>query len=150
MAQADGIDGVRIRSVQDLSDARGSLQHMIRSDDTEFFAGFGEIYFSITNPGVIKGWHRQRQQTNLLSCIKGRLRLVLFDDRDASPSRGQVQVVDCGDGARRLVRIPPGVVYGWQTLGDEPSILANCSSHPHDPATAEKIDPASGRVPYAW
>jgi hypothetical protein len=48
------------------------------------------------------------------------------------------------------VRVPPGVVYGWRTESDIPSILANCSSHPHDPAQSEKIDPASGRVPYVW
>lgn len=144
------IHDVRIKQVQDLVDARGSLQHMVRADETEFFSRFGEIYFSITNPGVIKGWHRQRLQTNLLSCISGRIRLVMFDDRDGSPTCGTLQIVECGDDARQLVRVPPGVIYGWRTLSEVPSILANCTSHVHDPAHAEKIDLISGRVPYAW
>jgi dTDP-4-dehydrorhamnose 3,5-epimerase len=150
VGEAVRIHDVRIKPIHDLTDARGSLQHMVRADDPDLFSGFGEIYFSITNPGVVKGWHLQHQQTNLLSCVAGRLRLVLFDDRAGSPSRGVVQAIDCGDGARQVVRIPPGIIYGWRTISEVPSILANCTSHPHDPAHAEKIDPASGRVPYAW
>jgi dTDP-4-dehydrorhamnose 3,5-epimerase len=144
------IDGVRIKDIHDLVDARGSLQHMVRADDTEFFTRFGEIYFSITNPGVVKGWHRQAVQTNLFSCVLGILRLALYDDREVSPTHGELQLIDCGDGARKLIRVPPGVIYGWQNRGRVPAILANCASHPHDPAQSEKFDPASGRVPHVW
>lgn len=150
MVTATTIEGVKLKPIHDLVDARGTLQHMVRADDTEFFSGFGEIYFSSSNPGIVKGWHRQSMQTNLLSCIQGRLRLVLFDDREGSATRGKVQVVEFGDGHRTLVRVPPGVVYGWKNDTDQPALLANCTDRPHDPASAEKIDPASGRIPYVW
>jgi dTDP-4-dehydrorhamnose 3,5-epimerase len=144
------IDGVRVRDLREVSDDRGSIQHMVRADDADFFSRFGEIYFSITNPGVVKAWHRQRIQTNLLSCISGVLQLALYDGREGSPTRGALQLIDFGDAARKLVRVPPGVTYGWRNPGERPAILANCASHAHDPSQVEKIDPASGLVPHAW
>lgn len=144
------IDGVRIKEIREIVDARGSLQPMIRADEADLFTRFGEVYFSITNPGAVKAWHRQAVQTNLLSCVSGNLRLVLYDDREGSPTHGELQLIECGDSARRLVRVPPGVIYGWQNRGAVPAILANCASHPHDAAQFEKIDAASGRVPHVW
>lgn len=144
------IDGVKIREIREIADARGSLQHMVRADDADFFSGFGEIYFSITNQAVVKAWHVQSIQTNVLSCIHGTLRLALYDDREGSATRGELQLIEFGDRARKLVRVPPGVIYGWQNRGSVPAILANCASHPHDPANSRKIDPASGRVPHVW
>lgn len=144
------IEGVRIKEILEVVDARGSLQHMVRADEAEFFTRFGEIYFSITNPGAVKAWHRQMVQTNLLSCVSGNLRLVLYDDREGSPTHGDLQLIDCGDGTRKLIRVPPGIIYGWQNRGDAPAILANCASHPHDPSQSERIDPASGLVPHVW
>jgi dTDP-4-dehydrorhamnose 3,5-epimerase len=144
------IDGVRIKEIQDLVDGRGALQRMVRADETDFFERFGEVYFSITNPGTVKAWHRQAIQTNLFSCIHGNLRLALYDDREGSSTKGALQVLEFGDSARKLVRVPPGVIYGWHNPGQTPAILANCASHPNDPQHSEKIDSASGRVPHVW
>jgi dTDP-4-dehydrorhamnose 3,5-epimerase len=123
---------------------------MVRCDEGDYFTGFGEIYFSFTNSGAIKGWHEQLEQINLLSCLQGRLRLVLYDARPGSPTLGALEVIDFADGDRKLVRVPPGVIYGWQNRGTEPAILANCASLPHQPGRARFHDPGSGAVPYAW
>jgi dTDP-4-dehydrorhamnose 3,5-epimerase len=144
------IDGVRIKEIRDIVDARGALQVMVRADETEFFERFGEVYFSITNPGAVKAWHRQMVQTNLLSCILGNLQLALYDDRETSTTKGELQLMEFGDRERKLVRVPPGVIYGWHNRGEIPAILANCASGVHDPQRSEKIDSASGRVPHVW
>jgi dTDP-4-dehydrorhamnose 3,5-epimerase len=144
------IDGVRIKPLREIADANGGVQHMVRSDESELFVGFGEIYFSFTNPGVVKGWHVQVEQTNLLSCVCGRLRLVLHDARSGSPTAGETAEIRFSDGDRKVVRVPPGIVYGWKNEGDAPAILANCASHPHDPAGSRKIPIASAEVPYVW
>jgi dTDP-4-dehydrorhamnose 3,5-epimerase len=144
------IDGVRIKEMRDIIDARGALQFMVRADEPEFFERFGELYFSITNPGAVKAWHRQSVQTNLLSCIHGNLQLALYDDRENSNTKGELQVLEFGDRARKLVRVPPGVIYGWRNRGEIPAILANCASEPHDSQRSEKIDSTSNRVPHVW
>ncbi len=48
--------------------------------------GFGEIYFSTVYRGVVKGWHRHREMTLNYACIHGRIKLVLYDDREGSPT----------------------------------------------------------------
>ena len=50
------IDGVVIKKLNQISDERGKIMHMLRSDDP-LFEKFGEIYFSTIYPQVIKGWH---------------------------------------------------------------------------------------------
>lgn len=123
--------------------------HMVRSDDP-LFAGFGEIYFSITNPGVVKGWHRHEEQSNLFSCISGTLMLALYDGRETSPTFGDVQTIVFGDEAHKVVRIPAGVIYSWKNIGSTPALLANLASHPHDPAKSTRFPIDSPDIPHRW
>lgn len=142
------IAGVNVKRFSDLANDQGAVQHMLRADDKDFFSGFGEIYFSITNPGVIKGWHVQSEQTNVLSCVHGELKLVLCDLRPTSSTKGVIEEILFGDGNRALVLIPPGITYGWKNIGGVPAILANCANRTHTPATSKKL-PLS-EVPYVW
>ena len=144
------IDGVVVKDAFEVVDTRGSVQRMVRADDDSLFAGFGEIYFSTTNPGVVKAWHRQASRTNVLSCVRGMIRLVLYDARGGSKTHGALEELEMGDGLRKVVRVPPGVIYGWRNSGDVAAILANCASEPHNPDASEKIDPGSSLVPYVW
>ena len=144
------IQGVRIKDVQPILNPQGGILHMVRADEKELFTQFGEVYLSITNPGVVKGWHRHVDMTNIHSCIVGTLKLVLFDGRENSPTFGEIVEVVYGEGQHKVVRIPPGVTYGWKNIGDKPAILANCASHVHDPSKSVKIDLSSGEIPYGW
>ena len=47
------IDGVEIFPLRRIQDERGMVMHMLRADD-KHFTNFGEIYFSVVYPGVIK------------------------------------------------------------------------------------------------
>ena len=122
---------VLIKVLKEFSNEQGSVQHMLRADDSEFYRGFGEIYFSTINPSIIKGWHCHRDQISVLSCVHGSVLLVLHH-------AGKFREVQFGDGQRRLVLIPAGIDYAWQNRGPEPAILANCSTHVYDPAKNEK------------
>src|SRR5688500_206386 len=56
------IEGVRLEPRQTFLDGRGAVLHVLRRD-TPGFAGFGEIYVSEINPGVMKGWKRHSRVT---------------------------------------------------------------------------------------
>ena len=60
------------------------------------FIEFGEIYFSTIYPGVVKGWHRHREMTLNYACVHGRIKLVLYDDREGSPTRGELMELFLG------------------------------------------------------
>ena len=123
--------------------------HMLRRTDPHFIE-FGEIYFSTVYPGVVKGWHRHREMTLNYACIHGRIKLVLYDDRVDSPTRGEVMELFIGPDSYNLIQIPPGVWNGFKGVGTERAIVANCSTHPHDPSRSDRLDPFDNDIPYEW
>ncbi len=143
------IDGVHIFPLQRILDERGAVMHMLRADDPHFEA-FGEIYFSIVNPGVIKGWHLHSRMTINYAVVDGNIKLVLFDQRPASKTRGVVQEIVFGQLNYRLVRVPPGVVNGFTSIGGARAVVANCANIPHDPDEITRIDPFTSDIPYDW
>lgn len=143
------IDGVRVEPLRQIPDERGKVMHMLRCDDP-WFEQFGEIYFSVVYPGVVKGWHRHRVMTLNYAVIVGSIKLVLFDDRPGSPTHGELQELVVGDGNYALVKVPPGIWNGFKGLGAQPAFVANCATHPHDPDEIERMNPFSGVVAYDW
>jgi dTDP-4-dehydrorhamnose 3,5-epimerase len=132
-----------------IADERGAVLHMLRSTDPHF-SRFGEIYFSTVYPGVVKAWKNHRRMTSNYACIHGRIKIVLFDDREGAATRGNVMEVVVGPDEHALVVIPPGIWHGFQGMAEPVSILANCATEPHDPAELERIDPYSTDIPYDW
>ena len=143
------IEGVQIRPLKRISDERGKIMHMLRCDDP-WFEKFGEIYFSAVYPGVIKGWHLHRRMTLNYAVVAGMIKLVLYDDREGSPTRREVVELFAGEDNYTLITIPPGIWNGFKGIGVTPAIVANCSSEPHDPEEIVRLDPFSEEIPYDW
>ncbi len=143
------IEGVNVVPLLRIPDERGTIFHMLKSTDPHFL-GFGEIYFSSVYPGVVKGWHRHRDMTLNYSVVTGRIKLVLFDDRPQSSTRGNLLELFIGDHNARLVQIPPMVWNGFKGIGTAEAIVANCCTHPHDPNRSERMDPFQNPIPYDW
>ena len=143
------IQGVNVVPLRRIPDERGTILHMLKRTDPHF-RRFGEIYFSTVYRGVVKGWHRHRVMTLNYACVFGRIKLVLFDDRPKSRTRGEIQEVFLGPDDYSLVQIPPGVWNGFKGLSDPCAIVANCCTHPHDPRRSERLDPFLNKIPYTW
>ena len=143
------IEGVFIKRLNKIPDERGAIYHMLRKDD-ELFEAFGEIYFSKINPGVIKGWHLHKKMTLNYAVVSGMIKLVLYDDREKSSTRGNLLEIFTGDDNYLLVKIPPMVWNGFKGIGDKPSIIANCATLPHEKQEIERLDPITKKIPYDW
>src|SRR6185436_11751229 len=100
------IEGVRIHPLRQIPDERGKVMHMLRAD-APHFEQFGEIYFSVVNPGVVKGWHLHHRMTINYAVVTGMIKLVLYDDRADSPTRKELQEIFLGDAQYALVTVPP-------------------------------------------
>ncbi len=143
------IKGVLVIPLKQVSDERGKVMHMLRADDTHF-EKFGEIYFSVVYPGVIKGWHRHREMTLNYAVVSGMIRLVLYDSRENSPTEGEIEEIFLGEDNYALVRIPPLVWNGFKGIGVKPAIVANCATIPYRPDEIERADPFTSDIPYNW
>jgi dTDP-4-dehydrorhamnose 3,5-epimerase len=140
---------VRIEPLRKIADERGTILHMLRAD-APHFEKFGEIYFATAYPGIIKAWHLHSRQTQNYAAIAGMIKVVIYDDREGSATRGEVQEIFIGEDNYALVRIPPGVYNGWKCIGVKPAILANCATEPHDPSEMSRLDPFAPQIPYSW
>lgn len=143
------IDGMSVRPLRRIPDERGAVLHMLREDDPEF-TRFGEIYFSLVYPGVVKGWHRHREMVLNYAVPIGMVKLVCYDDRPGSPTEGDVVEVHAGELDYQLVTIPPMVWNGFKGEGSRPALVANCATIPHDPGEIERLDPDRAGFPYDW
>ncbi len=143
------IEGVKIKPLKQILDERGKIMHMLRCD-AENFGGFGEIYFSCVYPGAIKGWHIHKKMTLNYAVPHGRIKLVLFDARPDSPTKGELQEIFLGPDNYCLVTIPPMVWNGFKGIGNEMAMVANCSDIPHDPEEIDRMDPFDSAIPYSW
>ena len=143
------IDGVKIVPLRQIVDERGKIMHMLKATDPHF-AGFGEIYFSCAWPGAIKAWHIHQRMIVNNAVLSGRAKLVMYDLREGSPTRGQLQEVFFGEDNHCLVQIPPGIANGYKAYGDKQVILANCASLPHDPGEMLRRRFDDPSIPYDW
>lgn len=143
------IDGVQVIPQARIPDERGTVLHMLKRTDPHF-QEFGEIYFSTVYRGVVKGWHRHLEMTLNYACIFGRIKLALYDEREASATNGELAEFFLGPDEYSLVVIPPGVWNGFKGMSDPYAIVANACTHPHDPARSERLDPFDSHIPYDW
>jgi len=143
------IDGVLIIPLKQIPDERGKIMHMLRCDDSHF-EKFGEIYFSVVYPNVIKGWHVHKKMTLNYAVVSGNIKLVLYDDRPNSKTKGALMELFIGENNYVLVKIPPGVINGFKGIGTKPAVVANCSTEVHDPEEIIRIDPFTKKIPYNW
>ena len=144
------IDGVATVALREMANDCGNVLHMLRNDAPDF-TKFGECYFSEVLPGAIKAWKLHREQTQNLAVPVGRIRLVIYDDRAGSSTRGRLEVQTLGrPDAYLRVQITPGLWYGFACIGSTPALIANCADLPHEKTESESKSLFDPSIPYDW
>lgn len=143
------IEGVKIIPLKQIIDERGKVMHMLKRTD-EYFKEFGEIYFSVIHPGVVKGWHYHNKMTINYAVVYGNIKLVLHDHRHGSSTYNETQEIFIGQDNYCLVSVPPKIWNGFKCVGCQDAIIANCATIPHDPNEIIREDPFSNFIKYNW
>lgn len=143
------INGVKITPLKKISDERGMVLHLMKNN-SHIFKKFGEVYFSITNPGVIKGWKKHLEMTQNFSVPSGKIKIVLYDGREKSLSYGKVNILFLSLEDYRLLTIPPEIWYSFKTVSNSPSMIANFASIPHSATEVSLKEIDTNDIPYTW
>jgi dTDP-4-dehydrorhamnose 3,5-epimerase len=150
-APAPTIEGVALATLRRHADDGGSLTELARLTEgggTEGLGGFSvrQINYSELGPGTIKAFHLHVRQTDVWYVPPGdRMLIVLLDVRQGSPTEGARMRLVLGDGASRLLRIPPGVAHGVRNLATAPGrIIYFTDLH----FSAEPSSSDEGRLPW--
>lgn len=145
------IDGSLVREGAHIVTANGITTEVHRQD----WGILGDLRHAIhvaLRPGALSAWHLHRLKTDHLMTIDGHLRVVLFDDREGSPTRGQVDVHHVAGVRPQLLVIPPDVWHGVQNLGAGSACFVNYFDVAYDHADPDeyRLPPDSPDVPYRF
>ena len=141
------IEGVRVKRLRVIPDERGRVMEILRRDD-DLFLGFGQAYLTT----VTKAWHCHERQTDNFVVVGGMAKLVLYDEREDSPTRGLANEFFLGIHNPLLVQIPPRVWHGLKCVGETECLVINFPTEPYDYGHPDehRLEPHGSRIPYDW
>ncbi|MFL6108690.1 MAG: dTDP-4-dehydrorhamnose 3,5-epimerase family protein [Marmoricola sp.] len=130
--------GVSLEAAVRHQDDRGSFDKLYTGGPllaTQLCSSFNHLR------GTVRGLHFQVEpdlERKALWCTAGELFDVLVDTRVSEPTYGAWASVHLSASAAQLLRLPPGVAHGYQTLVDETAV-AYLIDGPFAPKSARTI-----------
>ena len=145
------IEGVTTKKLKLIPDERGYLMEMLRPDWPEF-EKFGQVYITAVYPGVVKGWHYHKKQTDFFVCVSGMAKVVLYDGRDDSPTKGEINEFFIGTLNPMLVAIPAGVFHGFKGISQEVTLIVNVPTNTYNYQDPDeyRLPAHTDEIPYDW
>ena len=145
------IDGVKVKKLTVIPDERGRLMEILRCDD-DIFEAFGQVYCTSAYPGVVKAWHYHKLQDDNFTCVKGKIKLALYDPRSNSPTKGRVDQFYLSMDEPMLVHIPRSVYHGFKCVSPEEALVINTVTRPYNHAQPDeyRVDAFTNDIPFDW
>lgn len=147
------IDDVEVRDLTVNTDQRGHLTEIFREDWELFDESPKMSYYSMSYPGIIRAWHRHaRGQIDYFVCPKGRILVGIYDDREGSPTREELDTFIIGEHNQRVIRVPGDCWHGFKVVGDESAFLINFPTklYDYDNPDEEQLPHDTEEIPFDW
>lgn len=146
------INGVQIHEVQPVLTDSGHLTEIFRSDWLSGNDRVEQIFASTLHPGGLSAWHAHATTTDRLFVVAGQIRIVLYDNRPDSTTRGVINQIKVGIQRPSLLIIPPKVWHGVQNYCNSTAILLNAVDHAYkyDSPDHWRVPADSTSIPYSF
>jgi dTDP-4-dehydrorhamnose 3,5-epimerase len=133
----DQIEGVILRRLITKRDSRGDLTVLLSG---HYVPGFStpHIYHVSAKAGSVRAWVYHRWQSDQLAYTNGAFRVVLYDLRPGSKTKGLLNVLDIGAANPVQLTIPPYVIHGVQNIGTSDAYFINMPTKAYDPNRPDK------------
>ncbi|OGQ49796.1 MAG: dTDP-4-dehydrorhamnose 3,5-epimerase [Deltaproteobacteria bacterium RIFCSPLOWO2_02_FULL_47_10] len=118
------IEGVVVRKVEKYRDRRGWLVETFRKDEAGAFRP-AMSHISMTHAGVSRGPHEHNEQTDYFFFLGSTFSVVLWDNREGSPTYKTRMIIEAGDASPSIIIIPPRVVHGYRNIGRSDGFVIN-------------------------
>lgn len=144
------IDGVELKALVTHHDERGFFREVARNTEEIVRGGWAQVSHSLMHPGVAKAWHLHPAQIDWWYVPVGDLKVGLYDTREGSPTKGQLDEVFLGEHYdAQLLKIPPGVAHGCRVIGGTTHLIYLTSST-YDPKEEGRIPHDDEKIGYDW
>lgn len=142
------IDGVILTPLKQIFHPKGDVWHAMKCSDNGF-EGFGEAYFSTIHCGDIKPWKKHLKMTLNFVVPVGKIRVVIFDDRPQSSTKGNFFDITLSHNNYQRITIPAGLWVAFSGVGESLNLLLNVANLEHDPLEVERKD-SLDEISYPW
>jgi dTDP-4-dehydrorhamnose 3,5-epimerase len=145
------IDGVKTKKLKVIPDERGRLMEILRNDE-DMFTRFGQVYMTTNYPEIVKAWHYHKLQDDNVCCLIGMIKLVIYDDRDSSTTKGEINEFIIGTHNPMLIKIPAGCYHGWKCISENESIVVSIPTEAYNYKEPDeyRLDAHLCKIPYKW
>lgn len=146
------IDGVQLHEMQNIITRNGITTEVARPDwDIGRLAINHMIHVSL-RAHAISAWHCHHLQNDRIFVTEGTLRIVLFDDRDGSPTKGKLDVFHLSRMRPTTLLIPPFVWHGIQNLENQASSFVNFfdRAYCHENPDEWRLPADTDAIPYRF
>jgi len=145
------IEGVHIREMKNVIKHNGSLVELYREE----WGGVVEVkhvFQEFINPQGITAWHLHHYTTDQLFVSVGTVKIVLYDAREGSKTKGLLNVFHYGSCRPGIVVVPPGVWHGVMNVGADMALLVNLTDkvYEYEDPDHYRLPPDTDEIPYRF
>jgi dTDP-4-dehydrorhamnose 3,5-epimerase len=147
------VEGVQVRDLAVNADERGHLVEVFREDWEMYEPEPAMAYYSMTYPGVVRAWHRhKRGQIDHFTCLSGRIKVGIYDEREGSTTEGELDTFVIGEHSQRAIRVPGDCWHGFKAIGNESALLLNFPTklYDYDDPDEQRLPYDTDRIPLDW
>ena len=120
-----------ISKVQTISDERGCVKKIMH----QAMPNLEDVYVTTVHRGAIKGWHGYKTKMIGFTCVKGKIKLVLWNKQD-----DEFEEHFIGDENLVTVWAAPGVFTAFKGIAEE-NIIVVVADESYDDRTVIRISP---------
>lgn len=149
---APRIHGVTIHHPTTHQDERGTLCEIYSRSWNFDNVPLVHAYLVTVRPGKVKGWAIHDVQIDRYFFVSGVLKLVLYDPRDGSPTKGMINELCFSELNRGLVSVPPGIFHAVENVGQIDGLMFNIPSQPYNYEAPDKrlLPLENDVIPYSF
>ncbi len=148
----DLIDGVHVHEVLHVPRDHGVITEVFRPEWDPTGLPVVHVYQSRLFPGAIGAWSCHAKNVDRLFINQGHVKIVLYDGREESPTRGRQNEFHVGDARPTLLVVPTGIWHGIQNLGASDALMLNLPSNAYDYEDPDhyRLPFNTPEIPYVW
>ncbi|SRR5581483_5884709 len=131
------IEGVRILPATTHADDRGTLCEILHAGKELHSAPIVYVYQFTIRPGKVKGWHQHHLHDDRIFLSQGTVKVVLYDDRPDSQTRGLVNEIVRTEHHRDIMVIPAFVWHAHHNVGAAEALFVSMPTRPYNHASPD-------------
>ena len=101
---------------------------------------------------MVKAWYYDKHQTDNFTCLKGMMKVALFDAREDSQTYQEINEFFVGEKNPLLIKVPPMIYHGFKALGEETAYFLNIPTLPYNYQQPDehRLPPDTDQISYDW